>query len=70
MKMLTKYTHYIILPWGKKKYNLDHLKTRKQGITYRKLLAQESVIISIHALLNLIQQIYRGMVVAETKGQG
>lgn len=54
---------------GEKKYNLDHLKTRKQGKTYRKLLAQENVIISIHALLNLMQQIHKRIVVAETKGQ-
>lgn len=54
---------------GKKKSNLDRLKTRKQGITYRTLLAQESIITSIHTLLNLIQQIYKGMVMSETKGQ-
>lgn len=67
--MLTKYTNYIVFPWEKKKSNLHHLKTRKQGITYRTLLAQENVFTSKHALLNLIQWIYKGMVVAEAKGQ-
>lgn len=47
--MLTKYTNYIVFPWEKKISNLHHLKTRKQGITYRTLLAQENVITSKHA---------------------
>lgn len=68
--MLTKDTNYTIFLWGKKKKTFTPSEVKEtRPNTQDIVLAQENVITPKHTLLNLIQQIHKGMVTAEAKGQ-